>query len=394
MEQEGKIDIHHRKEEFERAFRNLKQDSEILEDNKQLILRFIDDCEAGKTLRNRQRKKIGPGRLIRLVDITKRYAKWFNKPFRELTQEDLEKVNSNLEKDVYPKHNPNGELAGNLSHSSKAYYKKTFKKFNKWMQENKINNNLDCSYIETYEILKEIEAISKEDIEKMIDQTPSVMNKAILMVLFDSGARAEEFLNLRLKHISQKGDNYFLRIEYSKTLPRTVILPIASKYLEKWLDHPDCTKDRKGQLFTLTYDALRMFIVRSGKRILNRSITPHTLRHSSASYYCNHLTQYQLCKRYGWSMSSKMPARYIDRSGVLDDEVAEKIKVDETSSLIKENQKLKEEMTFLKERIESIENALMQKAAQQQSPIFLNTSLGQEAYSGSGTNINGIFRKY
>jgi integrase len=389
MEQEGRIDIHDRQRQYELALKNFNEDKEILSQNKEFILNFLKDCEAGKTLRNRQKKKISIGRLTRIVELLKRFAKWFNKPFNELTQKDLESVMTNLEQGVYKKYKANHELGGNFSQSTVVYFKKTFKKFNRWLQENNLNRNLDCGYLETFEITKEIESISKDDVEKMVYRSTSIMKKAILMTLFDGGMRAEELINVRIKHISQRESTYLIRIEFSKTMPRTVILPIASKYLDEWLNSSDAPKDRESQVFPITYDALRAFIIRSGKKAINRHITPHTLRHSSASYYCNNLTQYQLCKRYGWSMASKMPARYIDRQAVMDDEITQKIKSDETTKLTKENDKLKEQMAFMKERMDSFEKMMIEKATIQGSPIHIQTPLGQESYSVSGCQPPG-----
>jgi len=395
MEQEGRIDIHHRERQYDSNLKSLMENREMCSKNKKFILDFLADCEAGKTLRGRQKKKIGHSRLTRIIDILKRFDQWFNKPFNELSQEDLELVITNLEKNVYEKYHSNHELGGNFSQSTVVYYKKTFKKFNCWLKEKEINVNLDCDYFETFEIVKEIEAISKDDVEKMVYRATSIMKKAILMTLFDGGMRAEELLNVRIKHLSKRDNAYLIRVEFSKTIPRTVIMPIASKYIDEWLNCSDAPKERESLLFPITYDGLRIFIIRMGKKILNRHITPHTLRHSSASYYCNILTQYQLCKRYGWSMSSKMPARYIDREAVMDDEITHKIKLDETVKITKENEKLKEEMVFMKERMDAFEKIMINKATVQGSPIFVQSPLGQEAYSISGCQLPGQkFRSY
>lgn len=48
----------------------------------------------------------------------------------------------------------------------------------------------------------------------------------------------------------------------------------------------------------------------------------HALRRASATWYARHLTSYQLCARYGWSMGSKAVQRYIDHSGVLAQDTA------------------------------------------------------------------------
>ena len=393
MEQEGKIDIHNRKHEFERTLNRFKQDESVLTQCKNIVLRFIDDCEAGKTLRGRQKKKIGTARLTRIIDGMRHFSKWFNKPFSEIDQQDLELVISNLEKDVYKK-SMMGKITGNFSHASKVYYKKLFKKFNRWMQETGINKLLDCGYIETYELEKEIEIISKEEMEKMVAFTPSLMRKALLSVMFDSGARAEELLNVCNRHITQQANAYSIRIEFSKTNPRTIVLPIASNLLGQWLNHTHSSKGRNDQIFPLTYDSLRMFIGRSAKKVLGRHLSPHAMRHSSATYYCNKLTQSQLCKRYGWGMSSKMPARYINRSGFLEEGIVERVNADESVKVMKENEQLREQMILLKQEQESQLQMLKTIASQLQAPVQIPYNGTMANLSASGLSMNDIFTPF
>ena len=49
---------------------------------------------------------------------------------------------------------------------------------------------------------------------------------------------------------------------------------------------------------------------------------PHLLRHASATYWANKLPYFKFCKRFGWTMTSGMPQRYIDRAGVDEMDVA------------------------------------------------------------------------
>ena len=88
---------------------------------------------------------------------------------------------------------------------------------------------------------------------------------------------------------------------------------------------------------------------RKSKIIPNKRVTPHILRHSSATYYANHLSHYQLCYRYGWSMASKMPNRYLDREGIFEQETTKIIQTNDISNLEKQNQLFKEEISHLKE---------------------------------------------
>ena len=56
------------------------------------------------------------------------------------------------------------------------------------------------------------------------------------------------------------------------------------------------------------------------------------------------MNRYQLCAKYGWAFSSDMPDRYIERKGIIFDQIAEKGDVDQTTRLQKENRNLMEKM--------------------------------------------------
>ncbi|MEW6687143.1 MAG: tyrosine-type recombinase/integrase [Candidatus Edwardsbacteria bacterium] len=345
---DGKIDIHNSTKNYDRALKSLERDKKIIAENKRLIFAFLKDCETGKTIKNKSKKKIGAKRCNRLLDMLKFISNTINKRFNKLSQEELERFILEFENDRYKKKNKK-----KFSEATKNYYKIGFRKFGKWMKEKGINN-LDFSFMETYEKIKEIPAFTREEIEKMINKTSLVRDKALVMLLFDSGARIEEFLNIRLKHLTKKEDYYMIRIEFSKTNPRTISIPMSTKLLEAWLqEHPD-KKNPETQLFPMSYDHVRMTLKRLAKKALNKDIKIHHLRHSSATYYCHKLTPYQLCYRYGWSMASKQPARYIDREGIHEEQTAEIVKTDEVSKIKKENQEIKEDLIRLKEENNNI----------------------------------------
>lgn len=84
--------------------------------------------------------------------------------------------------------------------------------------------------------------------------------------------------------------------------------------------------------------------------IPSTGVTPHMLRHSSATYYANRLKNpYKLCYRYGWTIASNMVNRYLDRDGILEEETPSVVKVDEISAAQKLNQGLREELSLVRE---------------------------------------------
>ncbi len=345
-----KKDIHNRKRSYQTTLKNLEHDTEIITQNKELILKFIRDCRLGKTLRNRQKKSIGVARCLKYIHILKKVSTWMNKPFDDVTQKDMEDLIEGLESDryTYDLIGKNGRVIRRkkLAHSTKLDYKKTIRKFYKWLLGNNDHFPELVDWIDTYDLPREIPALTREEVEKLADAS-KIRDKAIIMLLFDSGARAEEFLNIKISDLTKRDDAYRVRIVHSKTKPRTIHLPIGTKYLELWL-HEYTDRDDQSYLFPISYEGLRMMLHRVGKRVLNKRVTPHILRHSSATYYANLLNHHQLCYRYGWSMASDMPNRYIDREGIFEEETRHVVKANDLAGLEKQNVVLKEEIALVK----------------------------------------------
>ncbi|GAI14807.1 unnamed protein product, partial [marine sediment metagenome] len=189
---------------------------------------------------------------------------------------------------------------------------------NKWFKIPKENK--------TPEILKEFE------VEKLYDACKTNAERYMIAVLFDLGCRAEEFLNIRFEDIIEPTENFpyykiDLKEEYSKTEGRTPGLywKYSTDAIKNHLEDLDKT-DIKKQVFPKDYDAVRIFITRLGKKILNKRVHLHMFRKSSATHYANlDLGREKLCIRYGWKFSSNMPDIYIKRAGIKEEEIKEKI---------------------------------------------------------------------
>jgi len=82
------------------------------------------------------------------------------------------------------------------SEETKVDLKKAIKKFYKWLLGENEHYPEIVDWIDTSTEVKEVPALTREEIERLVNQTGSMRNKAIIMVLFDSGARIEELLNI------------------------------------------------------------------------------------------------------------------------------------------------------------------------------------------------------
>jgi len=338
-----KNDIHNIEQKYKLVFELMNRCKNITEADKKKINQFVDDCAIGK----HSRKKVGKGRMIRYLESLVWFANYFKKSFLNITEKDAEKLYRELQNDKIRRIDNKP-----YTPSTKNEFIKALKRYGKWIYRNKPEKYQKIfGWLKEFDGDKEIPALSKEEIDKL-SKTSCVRDAALLMFLFDSGARAEELLNIKIEDLREEqiGKDLFykVRIRISKTKPRTITIPLATPYIKNWLSiHPQ-GNDKTAFLFPITYDYLRKILYRKGK-ILKKRIYPHLFRHSSATYYCSRINQYQLCYRYGWSMSSRQPQRYIDREGVEEEKTAEIIKYDELGKVRKENELLKEDIQKLKE---------------------------------------------
>lgn len=351
-----KIEVHNYEKEYSDTLRKLAKREDVSPANKEIILKFCNDCLDGRTVLDKARKRISLAGVRKYLFSMVTVARNFNADFDKIDAKDKDEPNiRTFIKDI--ESNKIKSIDGkNYAEKTKKDIKVTFRKFMKWKYGDNINFPPCVQYIDTSLTPEDIPALSRDEITHWANRESTLRRKAAILFLFDSGARAEEFLNIRMKHIKydENEKSYKIRIEFSKTKPRTIYIPITTESLRHYIDSYDDRDNPEAPLFPITYNGLRKFIGVSSKKYLKQHITPHGLRHSSATYYCTRINPYQMCYRYGWSMSSDMPNRYIDREGVSDKASSKAIKLDVQGKIEQENQKLKEELFLQKQNIQSI----------------------------------------
>lgn len=344
------IDTRNLEEAYRKSATRLLEDEAVSKRNKELIMKFLRDAALGKTVIGRAKKKIGKSRLNGYLHHFRHLLRSVRKDLDVLDMDDMEEFIASLEDNQLRSQRPLWSRAGYkrentpISPRYAVDIKITVKKFYKWLMGNNKTYPTLVEWIDTHCTPKEIPALTEAEVQRMADRAQNQLHRALTQVLFDSGLRISEVLNVRLRHVrllapSQEYPDrkcFVIRAPFSKTLPRTVVCPMneTTRWLSLWLeDHPANPRvlsdgtfdadDTEAQLFPLRDSAARTVIRRLGERALGKRVYPHLLRHTSATYWCNKLPYFKFCKRFGWTMTSNMPQRYIDRAGVDEFEIAD-----------------------------------------------------------------------
>lgn len=276
----------------------------ISKKNRQLILRYTDyNISRG----------LSKARTLRIAISLRLTAMRIKKDFTKFTRSDMEKLFLLLRKE-------------GKSEASIETDKIVLKTFFKWLyngEEPECTKWFKCSRKNVADKLPE-HLLVQEDIKKMIKFASNKRDKALIAVLWESGARIGEIGGMQIKDVVF--DEFGCRIIVSgKTGMRRIRLVNAAPYLIEWINsHPNSNDPEAPLWVSLTYKVgsqlthrcitkmLRAVARRAG---IKKPVNPHNFRHSRATFLAQYLTEALLKEYFGWVQDSKMAARYIHLSG-------------------------------------------------------------------------------
>ncbi|HEX2408045.1 MAG TPA: tyrosine-type recombinase/integrase, partial [Nitrososphaeraceae archaeon] len=161
--------------------------------------------------------------------------KQLGKSFREVTKDDIRSFLKWMDERKYKA-------------STNEKFRQVLKLFYKTVYGNDGESYPDCVKWFSVKVGKEkaskdptmeiSEYLDENEIQKLIEATPTLQKKAFLACMYESGARPEEFL--RLSHLDCKIDTHgAILILRGKTGERRVRIISFAKLLQQWLDvHP------------------------------------------------------------------------------------------------------------------------------------------------------------
>lgn len=306
------IDIHNISKRLESVKKEIRN-SKMSERQQKQIEQFILDCRIGKN-----GQKVNEHRLTSYLLFLLKLHEYFRKDLDTITEAEATKFYTDLQDNKITKQNklPYAEETKNL-------FVRTLKKYLNWAFKGRDNDR----YRETAKWMREgtekskKKAITFEQAETILSKEAEARNKAFFMFLFDSGARIEEALNVHksdLEVIKRKkgGEYYKVHLKGTKTelADRQISLPLVTRYLNAWLkEHP--LKDKNDfQIFPIAYDNARKIIRLMTTKVLGFSLSPHELRHSSATHYSNIIgDRSAFFHRFGWKYNSEVALGYLHR---------------------------------------------------------------------------------
>ncbi len=129
--------------------------------------------------------------------------------------------------------------------------------------------------------------ISKKEILSIIDNTNNIKHRCIIELLYGSGLRRSELLNLKLKDVDSK--RMLIRIEGSKgnkdrqTLLSKTALEHLRIYYKEWKPNEYLFEGQRGRKYS--GESVLKIVKRAAEKAKIRiRVTPHVLRHSFATH--------------------------------------------------------------------------------------------------------------
>ena len=290
---------------MEKAMKALDENKNITDGNRERIKAYTRYLYANN---------FSKSRIYKNLLYLPRMAEHLRTSFEDATKEDIEYVLfwiNSLDK----------------AESTKSDYKVILKRFYRWIGDGEYPECVRWVRTENKkakEVLPE-DLLTEENILKMIDASENPRDRAFIAILWESGARIGELIDIRIKNFEdyKYGKKIVVR---GKTGARRITLISSVPYLQEWLAvHPKKNDPnsyvwvnigtiRKGG--KMEYPAINKMLRETAKKAgIHKPVNPHHFRHSRATYLATKFTEAQLCQWFGWVQGSRVPAVYVHLSG-------------------------------------------------------------------------------
>jgi len=216
---------------------------------------------------------------------------------------------------------------GERAKSTKRSQKVILKRFYKWVNDGEYPEKVD--FINTTEKTKNEklpeDILDEEDIKTLIKNANHTRDKALISLLWETGARVGEIIDLEIGDF--KDHKHGLKVVISgKTGARRLSLISSVPHIRSWFNsHPDGENLEAPAWVNIgntnfgekmSYKSILEMLKRTNERAdLNKKVNPHAFRHGRATYLAQRFTEAELCEWMGWVQGSDQAQRYVHLSG-------------------------------------------------------------------------------
>lgn len=272
-----------------------------------------------------------------------------------------------------------GRRIHNIKESTKVTRKAIIKKFFNWLGREELVKDIKTRMPKNH--LTQDDILTPEDINLLLENTNSHFYKALIAILYESGARIGEIQALRVKDFKESSKGMIVEIPTLKTdFPnRKMLLLFAAQYVRNYFTYAN--KDKDDIVFNRGKSPISEMLRKIGKKAgINKKVNPHRFRHASATVMVQQGFNESIIRRkLGWSPTSGMISRYqhladsdimnaqlsvhgekIERPVIKDMDIAEPISVADTNAIIQKQAAEMEEIKNEMERQEKIKTSLQE----------------------------------
>ncbi len=289
---------------FEREIESVNDSDKISKTNKEIILEFA---------RFKQSEGLGFNRLNRIIIALKQIASDM--------QTNLDSLDINDVQNIAIKINTNPEWKD----WTKATNVKVLKNFIRWLNKNK-GLAIDLQSIKPIKPKNSLMPeylISPEEFNAMLNNSPNIQTKLIIELLYETGARISEILDLKIQNVEWNSYGAKLYV-HGKTGQRVIPIVWFANDLRHVIEtHPFKDKPDSNLFYMALGDKILEFRYETFRKQLNqicqlagikKRIHPHLFRHTRMTELAKTLPEQTLKSLAGWSAGSNMAQVYIHLS--------------------------------------------------------------------------------
>jgi integrase len=183
----------------------------------------------------------------------------------------------------------------------------------KWIRINNPGRGSKTKGIITSISLEDV--LKDEDVTKLVDAADHPRSKALIMVLYESAAEAQELLNMKVKDVIRDREHVKVAL-HGEAGVRYIRVHHASPYLFQWLNIHPKGEDPDAPLWNMSYSNLhRTLGAIRRKSGIKKPVSARALRHAGLTKWAKVMPE-QLLKLFaGWRPDSKMASIYVHLSG-------------------------------------------------------------------------------